>query len=64
MASGALASGLAGPVDTYQSCRQPDLDGCRLPTLRQRPILDRLQQLGFRVSAKLREHILSLAGEA
>jgi uncharacterized protein len=29
-----------------------------------RPILDRLQQLGFRVSAKLREHILSLAGEA
>jgi uncharacterized protein len=33
-----------------------------IPALR--PILDRLQQLGFRVSAKLREHILSVAGEA
>ena len=29
-----------------------------------RPILDRLQELRFRVSAALREHILTLAGEA
>ena len=29
-----------------------------------RPILDRLQELRFRVSADLRAHILSLAGEA
>jgi predicted nucleic acid-binding protein len=29
-----------------------------------RPILDRLQELRFRVSAGLREHILTLAGEA
>ena len=29
-----------------------------------RPILDRLQELRFRVSADLREHILTLAGEA
>jgi len=28
-----------------------------------RPILDRLQELKFRVSADLREHILTLAGE-
>jgi len=29
-----------------------------------RPILDRLQELRFRVSTALREHILTLAGEA
>jgi predicted nucleic acid-binding protein len=29
-----------------------------------RPILDRLQELRFRVSAALREHILTLADEA
>jgi predicted nucleic acid-binding protein len=29
-----------------------------------RPILDRLQELRFRVSVDLREHILALAGEA
>jgi uncharacterized protein len=29
-----------------------------------RPILDRLQELRFRVSAALRDHILTLAGEA
>ena len=29
-----------------------------------RPVLDRLQELRFRVSAALRDHILTLAGEA
>ena len=29
-----------------------------------RPILDRLQELRFRVSAAFRDHILALAGEA